>query len=100
MTPNQALEAIKAQDNLMYDALASLLLHVASTYSEKYEAPQPMIDNTWLKYGKGLVPAGHNVGQAVNYLKRYLTTGYDKSYNPEDLSKAAHFILFEIARRK
>lgn len=93
------LDKIQQADNLMYNALASLLQHIASTYSDKYEEAQPMVDNTWLKYGKGSYPAGHNIGQSVNYLKRYLSKGFEKSYNPEDLKKAAHFVLFEIARR-
>lgn len=91
---------IITQDIYMEGSLASLLRHVASTYSDKYEEAQPMVDNTWLKYGPGKYPAGHNVGQAVNYLKRYLTEGFDKSYKVEDLKKAAHMILFELGRRE
>lgn len=93
------LEIIRQVDTLMYDALARLLKHIADSYSDKYSESQPMVDNTWLKYGEGKIPAGHNVGQAVNYLKRYLSEGFDKSYNPDDLKKAAHFVLFELARR-
>lgn len=94
------LQKIVEADLYMTEALASLLKHIASTYSDKYEEEMPMVDNTWLKYGKGYYPAGHNVGQAVNYLKRYLSSGYQKSYNVEDLKKSAHFILFEIGRRE
>jgi hypothetical protein len=96
----EAICKIEEADIYMTDGLASLLCHIADTYSDKYEEAQPMVDNTWLKYGEGKYPAGHNVGQAVNYLKRYLSEGYSKSYNKEDLKKAAHFILFELARRE
>lgn len=93
------MTAIVTQDVFMADGLALLLQHVASTYSDKYEEAMPMVDNTWLKYGPGKLPAGHNIGQAVNYLKRYLSEGFEKSYNVDDLKKAAHMILFELARR-
>lgn len=93
------LASIITQDVFMTDGLALLLQHVASTYNDKYEEAMPMVDNTWLKYGPGKFPAGHNIGQAVNYLKRYLSEGFEKSYNVDDLKKAAHMILFELARR-
>jgi len=93
-------QSVGIADPYMLDGLASLLLHINSTYSDKYEEGQPLVDNTWLKYGPGIIPAGHNIGQSVNYLKRYLSSGFDKSYKVDDLKKAAHFILMEIARRE
>jgi hypothetical protein len=92
-------QEIKEIDSYMAVALDDLLRHIRSTYTDKYEESMPYVNNEWLKYGSGDIPIGHNVGQAVNYLKRYMSTGFRKSRNPDDLRKAAHFILFELARR-
>lgn len=97
---DESIDTIAIADHLMLYGIDSLLKHIAATYSDKYESETALIDNTWLKYGEGKIPAGHNIGGAVKYLKRYLTEGYPKSYLTEDLKKAAHFILFEIARRE
>jgi hypothetical protein len=97
---DESTDSIAVADHLMLFGIDSLLKHIASTYSDKYESETAMIDNTWLKYGSGKIPAGHNVGGAVKYLKRYLTDGYAKSYLTDDLKKAVHFLLFEIARRE
>ena|SRR6478736_4489890 len=92
--------AVANLDPYMLDGLSALLAHIKSTYSDKYEEAQPLVDNTWLKYGPGVLPAGHNVGQSVNYLKRYLSGGFEKSYKVDDLKKASHFLLMEISRRE
>jgi hypothetical protein len=94
-----ALSEIQATDPMFFESLASLLTHISQTYSDKYEEAQPYVDNMWLKYGEGQIPAGHNIGQAVNYLKRYLSQGHEKSYKPDDLKKSIHFSLFELTRR-
>lgn len=100
LTATQSLVAsIQEKDALFFAGVSSLFSHIGTTYSDKYEEAMPMVDNTWLKYGEGKYPAGHNVGQAVNYLKRYLSEGFEKSYQPDDLKKAAHFIIMELARR-
>jgi hypothetical protein len=98
---SQSLGMIVALDPMMGDALASLLSHIAGTYGDKYEDDGcPLVDIYGLKYGGGLVSSGFNVGNAIKYLKRYLTYGYEKSYNPTDLKKAIQFLLFELVNRE
>jgi hypothetical protein len=94
------LDMLYEHDRGLAVVFCFFLYHVLTTYSDKYNEIMPFVDNTWLKYGEGLIPAGHNVGQAVSYLKRYLSQGYEKSYQRDDLMKAAHFLLIETARRQ
>jgi hypothetical protein len=94
------MDKISEVDPVQIPGIIELVSHIASTCDDKYNEPMPAVDVYFLKYGQGKIPAGYNVGQAVGYLKRYLSEGYPKSYNPEDLLKAAHFLLFEIVRRK
>ncbi len=39
---------------------------------------------------------GFNLGNALKYIDRFMTTGFEKSRNPKDLLKAIHYILFEL----
>jgi len=85
-------------DPEIVESLADLVSYIHSTYSDKYEAEMfPAVDLYGLMrsspHGKG-----YNIGSASAYLKRYLTQGFEKSSNPQDLFKAAHYIIFEIAR--
>jgi hypothetical protein len=87
-----------AVDVEIIEATANVISHIKKTHSDKYEAEMvPAVDLYGLMryspHGKG-----YNIGNASKYLKRYLTNGFEKSSNPQDLYKAAHYILFEIAR--
>ena len=80
------------------EATADVISHIKHTYDDKYEADiVPAVDLYGLmrhsSHGKGF-----NIGNASKYLKRYLTNGFEKSSNPDDLYKAAHYILLEISR--
>lgn len=85
-------------DPFILISLAKVASHVNKTYSDKYEEDNPAMDLTGLMRTSEL-GLGYNVGSASAYLKRYMTKGFTKSYNPEDLIKAIHYLLFEIDRR-
>lgn len=85
-------------DSEIVDTLSDVVGYIHHTYSDKYESEDiPAVDLYGLirhsSHGKGF-----NVGQALAYLKRYMTDGYEKSNNPLDLYKAIHYLLFEITR--
>lgn len=87
-----------AVDLEIVEATANVISHIKSTHQDKYEAEiVPALDLYGLmrysQHGKGF-----NIGNASKYLKRYLTSGFEKSSNPNDLYKAAHYILLEISR--
>jgi len=92
------LTDLTIHDPEIVESLADLVHYIHSTYSDKYEADTfPAVDLYGLMrnspHGKG-----YNIGNASKYLKRYLTDGYPKSSNPQDLMKAMHYIIFEITR--
>lgn len=97
---SQSLGMIVALDPMMGDALADLLSYIASTYGDKYEEAFPLVDIYNLKYSGGMVSSGFNVGNSLKYLKRYMTQGFDKSYNPQDIKKGIQFLLFELVNRQ
>lgn len=87
-------------DITLMEPFHDLLSHIDKTYQDKYEAdPYPALDLFGLRLGGTPHSTGFNVGSAAAYLKRYLTTGHIKSYNPEDLLKSIHFLLFELYSR-
>jgi hypothetical protein len=94
------LEDVMDMDSTMVEPLHKLLSHVSDTMDDKYSEPFGAIDLAWLRLGGNDISAGFNVGSAAAYLKRYLSHGFDKSRNPEDLVKAIHFLLFEISGRQ
>lgn len=93
-----AIQKLAVLDGLTFSALHDVLLFIGKTFEDKYESHQD-IGLEGLKF-MGPHGAGFNVGNAAKYLKRYLTIGYAKSGNIEDLYKAIHYLLFEIARHK
>lgn len=97
---SEALGTIVAIDPMMGDAITEVLLHIAGTYGDKYEEAFPLVDVYNLKYNGGIISSGFNVGSAVKYLKRYLTVGFEKSYNTTDIKKAIQFLLFELVNRQ
>lgn len=87
-------------DPTLVEPFNDLLKHIDTTYDDKYNTPFPEVDNYWLKYNGGKYSSGFNVGSAASYLKRYLSSGFEKSYKVEDLYKTIHFLLYEIYSRK
>lgn len=96
----ELLEEVIYNDVTLLEPFKDLLLHIKKTQADKYESGAPLIDLYSLKFSGTKTSSGFNIGNASSYLKRYLTEGFDKSYQPEDLLKAIHFILFEIESRK
>jgi hypothetical protein len=98
-------EAFKSLTNLhdidhdMCHALANIISYINGTYGDKYEAAGiASIGHTYTQskaHGRSF-----NIVNAIKYLQRYLTDGFKKSNNPNDLLKAVHFIAFEIQRRQ
>jgi hypothetical protein len=77
--------------------LADFVSYLPTTYSDKYEATGSNIAKDFLLNSKSSDAAIFN---AVKYLQRYATVGFEKSQNVKDLYKAMHYILFELQRRK
>lgn len=77
-------------------AVSFLQDHIIATLSDKYD--NAAIDTKDLiyhdKHGKSI-----NMFNAIKYLTRYLNDDGNKANNPEDLKKAAHYIMFELSRR-
>lgn len=69
--------------------------YIEQTNSDKYS--ESLLDQLEIlmhpAYGQGAF--AYN---AVKYLNRYLSRGYQKSNNREDLLKLMHIILFELER--
>lgn len=90
---------LAGNDPFLLLSLAKVAEHVNSTFKDKYQEDNPAMDLTGLMRTSEL-GLGYNVGSASAYLKRYMTKGFTKSYNPEDLIKAIHYLLFELDRRE
>lgn len=87
---------IEEKDPAFAAEIKNMVGYLASTYQDKYQCSE--VRNEGIIYsprnGKGF-----NIGNAVKYLSRYLTTGFEKSENPKDLQKAIHYCLFELTRK-
>ena len=83
--------------NNLKEVLDDVIEYVGTTFDDKYQ--NSMINTMDMlnseEHGKVL-----NVFNAVKYLSRYQTTGFEKSENPQDLMKAIHYILIEMNRVK
>jgi len=79
--------------------IAGLMEYLKTTYSDKYTDTSSPLDTKDFLYsddhGKSV-----NMFCAAKYMQRYMTDGYSKSNNPQDLFKAIHYLLFELARLK
>ncbi len=86
-------------DPALFLTFAKVAKYINSTFDDKYEASAfPEIDLTGLmRNSKG--GRFFNCGNAAKYLKRYMTDGYAKSNNPDDVYKALHYLLLELDRR-
>jgi hypothetical protein len=77
-----------------FEIIEELKDYIQSTYSDKYEdSVIKMREFTKSDYGKGF-----NMGNSLKYHSRYLSKGYDKSNQKQDLFKMIHYILFELER--
>jgi hypothetical protein len=77
---------------LVNDALIALQQHVEHHSDNKYQ-------HSVLDTEKPLREPKFTLLTANKYIARYLASKGEKQANPNDLLKAAHFILFEIQHR-
>lgn len=89
----QDLETL-SHDLEIIEALAGLTSHIVATMGDKYELSSEADITGLMRYSPH--SAGFNIGNTLKYCRRYLSTGFDKSRNTEDLYKAIHYLLFEI----
>ena len=77
--------------------MQEIVEYLLSTYDEKYvQSPigNPSIEVLYsAKHGKGV-----NVFNALKYIQRYMSEGFKKSDNPQDVVKAIHYLIFELTR--
>lgn len=90
---------IREKDPDMLKALVHLLLYVGSCYGDKYEKGGMHNFSKEVTQHPDL-GKGANLFTTLKYLQRYISTGFAKSGNPEDLMKSMHYILFELMRTK
>lgn len=90
---------IREKDKEMFKALVHLLLYVGSCYGDKYEKGGMHNFSKEVTQHPDL-GKGANLFTTLKYLQRYISTGFAKSGNPEDLMKSMHYILFELMRTK
>jgi hypothetical protein len=81
----------------MLVALTDVLKHVSNTYSDKYEGAKNILDTKKQLYHpkRGQII---NIYQISRYLQRFMSEGYQKSGNTNDIKKIIHYALFELIR--
>lgn len=96
-----AIEELAEHDPRLVRTIGQLAKYMVSTYSDKYEASMlPDVDLTGLLHNPESEHAtGFLIGNALKYQKRYLTKGFEKSRNPQDLFKAIHYMIMELDRK-
>jgi hypothetical protein len=86
-------------DEKIYDVIEELEAYHEATSQDKYASADVQLYPSDLflsdAHGKSI-----NIFNAVKYLSRYLTEGYEKSNNRQDVMKAVHYLLFELVRTK
>lgn len=89
------LLSLNELDEGMYNSVRDLVTHLTRTFDDKY-AKSP-VETKGIIYSHNF-GKGYNCGNATKYIQRYLTEGFSKSANPDDLLKALHYLLFEYDR--
>jgi hypothetical protein len=80
------------KDYTFFMQVEKLVNYLASTYDDKYEASEP---NAF--HPRELLTKEVCMFNASKYLKRYSTEGFEKSDNPNDVLKAIHYLLMNLA---
>jgi hypothetical protein len=78
------------------EVLFELHNYIDSTNNDKYESESYIDTQKMMLEGTG----EYQLMNVAKYLRRYNSKGYEKSQNINDLFKALHYIMIEIARRK
>lgn len=96
---SNSLNTISDKEPEAFFAILDVIEYIASTYSDKYNSPSmPNLTKSLLVSSD--VGAPMNAHAIMKYAQRYITTGYEKSYNVKDMFKAIHYALFEVQRRR
>lgn len=92
-----ASQKILFQDPEAFEVLSDVMVYLASTFGDKYEAAhRPNLAKDFLLTSDSPETAVFN---SMKYLQRYCTKGFEKSYNKKDVMKAIHYCIFELQRR-
>lgn len=92
---DKALDLIFVNDEEFFKELESLVLYLASTYKDKYED-----DSRNPFHPKEFLTKEVTMFNVSKYLRRYTTSGFEKSNNPKDVLKAIHYLLMELKENK
>ncbi len=93
----ESLSLIGDKEPEMLVAVAETLAHVAKTYEDKYEGSKNLLDTKEQLYHPergGII----NTYQISRYLQRFMSKGFKKSGNKNDMMKIIHYSLFDIVR--
>jgi hypothetical protein len=89
---NDGLVKLAEKDYTFFREVEKLVDYLAGTYDDKYEASEP---NAF--HPRELLTKDVCMFNASKYLKRYSTEGFEKSNNPNDVLKAIHYLLMNLA---
>ncbi len=76
-------------------AVAETLGHLEATYADKYEASKNLLDTKQQMYNpfRGMIIIAYQISR---YLQRFMSEGFAKSANKNDLHKIIHYSLFGV----
>jgi hypothetical protein len=89
---NKGLVKLAEKDYQFFKQVEGLVNYLARTYDDKYETKEP---NGF--HPRELLTKDVCMFNASKYLKRYSTKGFEKSNNPNDVLKAIHYLLMNLA---
>lgn len=78
-------------------AVAETLDFISKTYSDKYEGSKALLDTKAQLYHP-VRGAAINPYQMSRYLQRFMSEGFAKSENKNDVIKIIHYGLFDMVR--
>lgn len=87
--------AIEFADPEFAGVLREMTTYLRATYKEHYEDDIPLVDISNMIRGS-VYGEGFNLGNALKYIKRYMSEGHQKSRNKDDLKKAIHYLLYQL----
>lgn len=87
--------AIEFADPEFAGVLREMTTYLRATYKEHYEDDIQLVDISNMIRGS-VYGEGFNLGNALKYIKRYMSEGHQKSRNKDDLKKAIHYLLYQL----
>lgn len=87
--------AIEFADPEFAGVLREMTTYLRATYKQHYEDDIPLVDISNMIRGS-VYGEGFNLGNALKYIKRYMSEGHQKSRNKDDLKKAIHYLLYQL----